>query len=329
MRKLRIALLFILAFTLAVPFAGVMAGEKKRVVYIARNLSDQFAAWLADEMQKAAKKYEDIFTLEVLDSQDNNDKQNTMIENSIAKKYDVIIIQPNDGELQRPYAQQVLDAGLFVITTNARIPDLPGSSSVDADPYEQGAALARDAVKRAPKNGTATFMSALPGNLHTTSRMKAFHEVFLGQRPDIKLLAEVTTERPDEGIYMSIFEDWVQSYGKIDVALCIGDSLAMACYEVVKDDPRFKDTLFYGVDGLPDALLSVKEGKTTATVMQNCVDLANLNMLAAKELLTGEKKVCEYNISADFIDSSNIDEYMEKYVDYGLLTRAEVDKYKK
>lgn len=246
MKRSRIALLMVLAITLAVPFHSVFGGEQKKVVYIARNLSDQFAAWLASEMEKAAKKYADTYTLEILDSQDNNEKQNALIETAIAKRYDVIIIQPNDGELQRPYAQAVMDAGLFVITTNARIPDLPGSSSVDADPYEQGAALARDAVKRAPKGARTTFMSCLPGNLHTTSRMKAFHEVFLGQRPDAVLLAEVTTERPDEGYYMSIFEDWVQSYGKIDVALCIGDSLAMSCWEVVKDDPRFKDTLFYG-----------------------------------------------------------------------------------
>ncbi len=329
MKKFHMALLLILAVALVAPFQSAFGGEKKRVVYIARNLSDQFAAWLASEMEKAAKKYSDTFSFEILDSQDNNEKQNALIENSIAKKYDVIIIQPNDGELQRPYAKAVLDAGLFVITTNARIPDLPGSSSVDADPYEQGAALARDAVKRAPKNGRTTFMSALPGNLHTTSRLRAFHEVFLTQRPDVTLLAEVTTERPDEGIYMSIFEDWVQSYGLIDVALCIGDSLAMSCAEVVKNDPRFKNTLFYGVDGLPSALIAVKEGRITATVMQNCVDLANLNMKAAYELLTGAKKVCEYNISADFIDKSNIDEYMEKYVEYGLLTRAQVDKYKK
>lgn len=328
MKKCRVALLLVLAVTLAAPFHSAFGGEKKRVVYIARNLSDQFAAWLASEMEKAAKKYADTYTFEVLDSQDNNDKQNALIENSIAKRYDVIIIQPNDGELQRPYAQKVMDAGLFVITTNARIPDLPGSSSVDADPYEQGAALARDAVKRAPKDAKAVFMSALPGNLHTTSRLKAFHEVFLGQRPDVNLLAEVTTERPDEGIYMSIMEDWVQSYGKIDVVLCIGDSLAMSCYEVVKNDPRFKDTLFYGVDGLPDALLMVKDGKTTATVMQNCVDLADLNTKAAYELLTGAKKVCEYNISADFIDKANIDEYLQKYIEYGLLTKEEVDKHR-
>jgi inositol transport system substrate-binding protein len=327
MRKCRIALLLALAVTLAAPFHNAFGGEKKRVVYIARNLSDQFAAWLASEMEKAAKKYADTYTFEILDSQDNNDKQNALIENSIAKRYDVIIIQPNDGELQRPYAQQVMDAGLFVITTNARIPDLPGSSSVDADPYEQGSALARDAVKRAPKNAKTVFMSALPGNLHTTARMEAFHDIFLGQRPDVTLLAEVITERPDEGIYMSIMEDWVQSYGKIDVVLCIGDSLAMSCYEVVKNDPRFKDTLFYGVDGLPDALLMVKDGKTTATVMQNCVDLANLNTKAAYELLTGAKKVCEYNISADFIDKSNIDEYLQKYIEYGLLTKEEVAKH--
>lgn len=328
MKRFCILLLALVAVAMVVPFEGARAGEKKRVAYIARNLSDQFAAWLADEMKKAAEKYSDTFSLDIMDSQENNEKQNGMIENAIAMKYDCVIIQPNDGELQRPYAQKVLDAGIFCITTNARIPDLPGSSSVDADPYEQGAALARDAFKRVPQNARVVLLSCMPGNLHTTSRYNAWHEVFLDKRPDVTLLAEAVSERPDEGMYMSIVEDWIQSYGHFDAALTVADAIALSFQEVVKDDPRFKDLLTYGVDGLPHALLAVKDGKYTATVMQNCVDLATLNMKAAYELLTGQKTVCEYNISADFIDSSNIDEYLKRYVEYGLLTQEEVDEHK-
>lgn len=328
MRKSWIALALLVAFMAAVPFRSAVGGEKKRVAYIARNLSDQFAAWLADEMKKAAGKYADTFTLDIMDSQENNEKQNGMIENAIAMKYDCVIIQPNDGELQRPYAQKVLDAGIFCITTNARIPDLPGASSVDADPYEQGAALARDALKRVPQNGRVVLLSCMPGNLHTTSRFNAWHEVFLDKRPDVTLLAEAVSERPDEGMYMSIVEDWVQSYGQFDAALTVADAIALSFQEVVKDDPRFTNLLTYGVDGLPHALLAVKDGKYTGTVMQNASNLASLNMQAAFELLTGQKTVCEYNISADFIDSSNIDEYLKLYVEYGLLSQEEVDKRK-
>lgn len=326
MNKRQVMFLLALVFALTACFGAVQAGEgKKRVVYIARNLSDQFAAWLAGEMKKAAKKYEGEFTLDIMDSQDNNEKQNGMIENAIAMRYDCVIIQPNDGELQRPYAQKVLDAGLFCITTNARIPDLPGSSSVDADPYEQGAALARDALKRVPQNGRVVLLSCMPGNLHTTSRFNAWHEVFLDKRPDVTLLAEAVSERPDEGMYMSIIEDWVQSYGQFDAALTVADAIALSFLEVVKDDPRFNNLLTYGVDGLAQGLLSIKDGKYTATVMQNAVELAELNMKAAHELLSGEKKVCEYNISAEFIDSSNIDEYLKMYVKNGLLTQEEIE----
>ena len=33
---------------------------------------------------------------------------------------------------------------------------------------------------------------------------------------------------------MATMEDWVQSYGDIDVVLTIGDALALSAYEVVK-----------------------------------------------------------------------------------------------
>lgn len=328
MRKCCVVAAAILAVMVAIPAFSANAGEKYRVAYVARTLADQFAAWLATEMKNAADKNSDILTLEVLDAQADNEKQNTIIETCIAQKYDCIIVQPNDGELQRPYVQKALDAGIFCITTNAKIPDLPGSSSVDADPYEQGAVLARDGIKRVPQNARAVVMSCNPGNLHTTSRMQAYHDIFFKARPDVKLLAEVVLERADEGIFMATFEDWVQSYGEIDVIYTIGDALALSSLEVVKDNPKFKNLIAYGVDAIPDALLAIKGGRYTATVMQNCVDLAELNMKAARQLLTGEKKVVEYEIPAILIDKSNVDQYIAMYLEYGLLKQEEVDKVK-
>lgn len=298
---------------------------KYRVAYVARTLSDQFAAWLATEIKNQAKDYADTFSVDVLDSQGDSEKQNSIIETCITKKYDCIIIQPNDGEMQRPYAKKVVDAGVKCITTNAKIPNLEGSSSVDADPYEQGKVLADDAVKRVPKNARVVLMSALPGNLHTTSRMKAYKEIFLKQRPDVKLLAEVTLQTVSEADAMSTFEDWVQSYGQIDAVLTVADELALADLEVVKDNPKYKNILAYGVNGISKGLLKIKSGEYTATCQQDAAQIAALNLKAAKELLTGEKKQVNYKVDAIFIDKTNVQKYIDEYVKKGMLTQKEAD----
>ena len=127
---------------------------------------------------------------------------------------------------------------------------------------------------------------------------------------------------------MQTMEDWVQAYGKIDAVLTIGDDLAKACYEVVKDDPTFKETQYYAVDANPDALLRIKAGQQTATVMQDTQELAKKNLDAAYALLTGEKESVEETIETILITEENVDEYIEKYIDLGIITQEEYDAVK-
>ena len=299
-----------------------------KVAYIVRTLSDPFAAWLANEITAQAAAYADTFTLDVLDAQGDSEKTNSLIETCITKKYDCVIIQPNDGELQRPYAQKIIDAGIYCITTNAKIPDLAGSSGVDADPYEQGAVLARHAAENVPENGKVVIMSCLPGNLHTTARLEAFKKEFVAKRPDVTILAEKILEQASEADAMATFEDWVQSYGKIDAALTVADAQALGCLEAVKGNSDYDDNfLCYGVDGLSSGLLLIKDGKYTATCFQNAIQLAELNLKAANELLSGEKETVEYAITADLVTIDNVDDFLQLYIDNGSLTQEEVDQH--
>src|SRR5512136_1543041 len=96
-----------------------------KVAFIARAQADSFAAWLANAVKDEAAKYKDI-ELHIFDGQASDDTENSLIETAIVKKYDAIIIQPNNGEAQRPYAEKAVKAGIITITTNARIADIAG-----------------------------------------------------------------------------------------------------------------------------------------------------------------------------------------------------------
>jgi inositol transport system substrate-binding protein len=303
------------------------SAEKYTVAYIARTLSDPFASWLASEMQNAAKQYADTFTLDVLDSQGDSEKQNTLIDTAITKGYDAIIIQPNDGEAQRPYAEKVVEAGIICITTNAKIPDIAGASSVDADPYNQGAVLANAAVVAVPENGKVVILNCLPGNLHTTARYQAFQEIFIAQRPDVTIVADHIFNEVDYAGTLAFVQDIVQSKGKVDCFLTTADYIALAALEAVKDNPEFDNVLAYGVDGLSGALLSIKSGKNQGCCLQNAVELGEKNMKAVYQLLTGAETQVEDSIGEVYIDASNVDEWIAKYIEYGLLTQEEADSY--
>ena len=330
MKAWKKAMALLMASTMVLPMgAGMTAmaeeGEKYEVAFIVRNAADAFVARIINSFEAEAEKYEDLFTLEILDAQADPDKQNSMIETCITKGYDCIIVQPNDGDLQKPYCEQVLDAGIKLITTNAGIREIEGGSWVDADPYEQGKVLADLAVENAPEGARTVIMSCNPGNLHTESRLAAYKDIYVTERDDAEILAEKITDRADEATFMATMEDWVQSFGQIDVVLTIGDTLVLSAHEVVKDDDTYKDTQYYGVDGLPEALLAIKRGTMTATVMQDTDEMAQKNLEAAAKLLKGEEEVIESKLDAILITADNVDEYLDYYVEKGALTQEEVD----
>ena len=97
--------------------APAASGEAKRVCFVARASADTFAAWLTSEMKAAAEGYDNIELTCVSGEADDN-TENGLLEDCITKEYDLVIVQSNNNAAQAPYVQQLVDAGIPVITTN-------------------------------------------------------------------------------------------------------------------------------------------------------------------------------------------------------------------
>ncbi len=294
--------------------------EKYKVAYVARAQEDSFAAWLADEMKAEFKKYDDM-TLEVFDGEANDEKENSIIENCITNGYDAIIVQPNNGEAQLPYIQQVVDAGIPCITTNPRV-DCEGTGSVDADPYEQAKVNCELALEQVPQGAKVVVLNGPAGNFHSTERRKAWQKEFFDKRQDVEIVAEdIASWNKDEA--MALMEDWVQAYGKIDAVISMNDNMAAGAIEVVKDNADYKGMLAYGVDGTAEACLLIKEGLMTSTGLQSAGDLAKMNVEYVHKVLKGEIKVTDVydNVPAPLITSENVDEYITMYEKNGQIKK--------
>lgn len=297
---------------------GKKKDAKYKVAYITRAQSDSFAAWLANEMIKSSEKYDDI-SIDVFDGQADDEKENAAIENAITNKYDAIIVQPNNGEAQRPYVEKIVQSGIIAITTNARIDGIKGASSVDADPYKQAAVNAQLALEQVPQNAKVVVLNGPSGNFHAEKRREAWQKEFFDKRSDVKIVGEqIANWNKDEAVqYM---EDWVTSNDKIDAIISMNDNMAAGALEVVLGKEQYKDILSYGVDGTAEACLLIEEGKMTATCLQSAIDLAELNMETVHKLLEGEEKQIDTNIEEVLITKENAAEYVKMYKDRGLLT---------
>lgn len=325
MMKKFIALLLALVMCLSLVACGG-SGDKEpaadgaktyKVAYIARAQSDSFAAWLANEMIAAAEKYDDI-ELQVFDGQADDAKENAAIENCIANGFDAIIVQPNNGEAQRPYVEKIVEAGIVAITTNSRISGIEGASSVDADPYKQAQVNAELALEQIPEGAKVVVLNGPSGNFHADERRVAWQEVFFDARPDVTILAEdFANWNKDEA--MALMEDWTIAYGEIDAIISMNDNMAAGALEVVKGNDMYADILAYGVDGTAEACLLIEEGKMTATCLQSAIDLAELNMETVHKLLTGEETQIDTDIEEVLITKDNASEFVAMYTERGQI----------
>lgn len=288
-----------------------------KVAYIARAQADSFAAWLANAVKEEAAKYDNI-QLDVFDGQANDDTENGLIENAITNKYDVIIVQPNNGEAQRPYVEKAVAAGIKVITTNARISGIAGSSSVDADPYMQAKVNADLAVTQIPQNANVVVLQGPPGNFHADARRESWQKEFFDKRPDVKIVGEeIANWNKDEA--MNYMETWVQANDKIDAIIAMNDNMAAGALEVVKGNPKYKDILAYGVDGTAEAVLLIKDGLMTSTSLQSAYDLATALLDTTNKLVTGAEKEINIDIDCPLITKDNVDQYIEMHKKAGAI----------
>ena len=298
--------------------SSVDTAGRIRVAYIARAQADSFAAWLANSIKEEARKYPNII-VDIFDGQANDDVENSLIENAIINKYDVIIIQPNNGEAQRPYAEKVVAAGIICITTNARIAGIAGASSVDADPYKQAAVNAVAALSQIPQGANVVVLNGPPGNFHADERRRSWKIEFFDKRPDVKIVGEqIANWNKDEAL--SFMETWIQANNRIDAVISMNDNMAAGALEAVKGNSKFNNLLVYGVDGTAEACLLIKEGKMTSTCMQSAYDLSEKILDTVNKLVNKEEAQIDTDIDNPLVTKDNVDQYIEMYKKTGAIS---------
>ena len=330
-----------IALSAVIAAAPVMAEETYRVCFVARASADTFAAWLTNEMQKAAEEYPDI-ELTTVSGEADDAEMAKQLENCITMGYDYVIVQSNNNAAQAPYVKAIADAGIPVVTTNPTThqsdldgetgdPDvdnavLEGTGTVDADPVAQAAVGAKHAVEEVPENANVVVFRGPSGNYHAEKRREAWDTYFFDVRDDVNILYEdYANWNNDEA--MALMETWVQGGTHIDAIISMNDNMAAGAIEAVRNNSDYIEDgvpnfLAYGVDGTAQGCLLIKEGLLTATALQDAGEIAALNMKYAEAVLNGEMEVTDVDdyVDAPEINADNVDDYIQIYIDNGELT---------
>lgn len=307
-----------LTLTAGIGVENVQAADKK-LVYISRDMTDPFGAWLANSMQEKGEAAG--YKVTVMDEQNDAAKCVEMLENAKNSSPDAIVLQPTSDAQVLNTINSIRDEGIPVVVVNLTLPEDPeGAPTVLCDDITLGKTIGAVAAENLPENANIVILNGIPGFSVSLDRREGFQEGLLDARDDITVLDELDASfNKDEA--MNAMDDWLQKYDNIDGVICQSDGMALGAIESYKSNNKdISDVQFYGIDGLADGCLSIEAGELTATVLQDANAMADKAIEMVNGLLDGsiEGNPIE-SIDAEVITKDNVEDMIASHKENGLI----------
>jgi len=323
--KKKLLLMLVLTFIVFVIFSGIgcadEAGGKISVVYLG-SLSASPHPYLAkavttiDNLIKNAD-FVDKYTF--LNDEEDMVKASILMDQAIALGPDVLVINAFDAKGFVEPIKKAYQAGIKVVTCVHGIIDKAGwdyiVADVTPDSFNQGynsGELAIEGAKSLFGNDlsgrTAIILMGYPFQSGAVLRTQGFYAAISDADVGIEILESKTAHwSKDEAI--TVMEVMYAKYGQIDIVFGNNDSMALGAVIAAEKEGVLADTIIVGIDGTPEALQSIKDGKLYGVVYQNPIAVANGVFEVLQKIAAGVE-VKFINISpAPKINADNVTEF--------------------
>ena len=169
--------------------------------------------------------------------------------------------------------------------------------------------MAQWVVDQLGEQGNVAIMRGPIGAIAEIQRFEGYDEVF-SQHDGIEIVFDQTANWSREES-MSLMENWLQTGTQIDAVVCQNDEMALGALSAIEAAGKLDEIIVVGMDGIPDALDSIKDGKMKATGFQGAIDQAfgAVDMIA--QALDGEE-IGYTDIPFELITAENVDSYYER-----------------
>jgi ABC-type sugar transport system substrate-binding protein len=214
---------------------------------------------------------------------------NTMLQ----RKTDALIVAAVNPTGLLPCLAQATKKGIPVLDIDANliqdVAEKAGvnvTNSIGSDNRHAGA-LGADYIAKRLAKGKVLLLEGAPGALTATDRRDGFKEELAKVAPDLQIVASLTANW-DRGKAADVTNDLLTRYPDLAVIFASNDQMALGAAEAARAAGK-KDLMIVGVDGNPDAIQAIKEGRLTASVAQLPYLFGYNGVKMAKDILAGKK----------------------------------------
>ncbi len=271
---------------------NIDAGKKPKIGIAMSTYDDQWISYLIDEMNVYAEEVKDEFEFVFADAQNDINTQLGQVEQFITEGCAAVICNPVETDSSAPIVEVCNEANIPIVSVNRPFANQDEATAYcGGDSKRSGEIVMENIAKIANYQGKVAVIAGEATHEACRLRTEGIQEV-VDKYEDMEIVYLQNAKNWERAKAMALTEDLIQSGTEFDIVigecdeLSIGAILAMegAGMTVGKDG-----ILVGGIDGTPDGLQYMDEGKQLIDVFQNASGQARGSMDAAMKAVKGEK----------------------------------------
>ena len=217
-------------------------------------------------------------------------KQASMVEDCIARKPSVIVVNAVDPAAVVQVLKKANEAGIPVVMQNADTNDAGHAYTktfIGSQSYDQGYAVGQMIVKATGGKGNLVIITGKPGQFDVVQRAEGAKAAFADAKADIKILAEEPADWSKDKA-LTVMQDLLTRYPNIDIVFGQDDPMALGALQAIKASGT-EGIKVFGVNGNKDACDAIKAGDMYGTAMQLSYMVGVYTVRAAYDIYKGRQ----------------------------------------
>lgn len=295
--------------TLTCSTATLAADQPLKAVGVSMgNMGNPFFVTLAKGAEEKAKELGGDKVKVTIDSADDDlGKQTNQIDNFIAAKVDLILLNPVHPEGIMPAVLRAKEAGIPVIAVDAAAEGV--NAMITSNNVQAGEKACQFIVDRLKGKGDVVIIDGPPVTA-VTDRIKGCKAVF-AKNPGIKILSDNQNGRGSREGGLETMSNLLTAFPKIDAVFAINDPTATGADLAARQAKR-TELFITGVDGAPVAVEALKDKDSLflATAAQNPLRMAKEGVEIGYQIKQGKTpKEATILIPVELITRDNVAQY--------------------
>jgi inositol transport system substrate-binding protein len=285
--------------------SGKSAGNSIQIVASLHDMTEPFFVAVKRELDSEAGRLG--VTISVEDGQSNSAKQTADIEAAITGGAQGIILAPNDVNALAPAVEEVIKAGIPIVTLDRRVDTTSVKvPHVGADNVAGGRLMAQWLMDSFPNGAKILLITGQLGSSPSIDRTRGIKETLGAAGGKYQIVAEQSgTWKREQGL--TVTQNVLTSLGgqSLQAVVAESDEMALGALEALRSS-GISGVKVIGFDATPEALKLVRSGEMAATVEQSPMNQARTALTQLVARIRKQTPMLGASIAPVLITQSNV-----------------------